>query len=191
MPIEIFQAPSWAMNSKTHFPAAKRGMTLIELTTVLVILSLMAAAIVVNLRGPLRRAQLETAIERLANLDDQARLHASRFGRPRQLVIPLDESWIDILDELDDSSRANRTDLGPVQIGRVIVAGRTVDHDEAMIEINSQGGSPTYAVRLDSASGQSEWLLFAGVTGQFTRTTNSREVADAFRQIATTGTDPH
>jgi prepilin-type N-terminal cleavage/methylation domain-containing protein len=149
---------------------APGGFTLLELIAVLALLATLVIAGRFTLRGPLAKARLEQALERLADLDGQARAEARRFRRPVELTFDLDAAAAGFKLSADDSAAwRRRTAAGQlVRIDQARAGGQRAADGQLRVWVSPWGQSEPYAVRLAVGDGgrYAAWLLILGVSGQ-------------------------
>lgn len=166
--------------------SARTGFTLVELTAVIILLSLIAGAATVVFREPYRLAKRQATIDRLIFIDQHVRRRAARH--PGELVLDLKTrtaTW---------ESRAD--DEPDVQLASSLVIDRiwTLRSGEqrrkpTRIRFQTNGTAETYAVRTSVDNTGARWLLFIGLTGQHLEIGNDREANAVLRSLDTSGPD--
>ncbi len=166
-----------------------RAFTLIELTVVLLVMSIVAAAVTLSVAGPKRLADADDAVAAAAQLDLLARRYAVRHGRAVQLVFDLDAgrlSWRPAArgDDGDEPppGGACRMPEG-YRLGRLVLPGKTIQAGQTAIWCSDRGATPSYAVRVDGF-GESRWLLLAGMSGQASEIEDEKEIIETFALLA-------
>jgi prepilin-type N-terminal cleavage/methylation domain-containing protein len=154
------------------------GFTLVELTVVLLILAIAAGAVVLRVEGPLRRAEMEDVMDRIARFDGNSRVLARRHDRPLRLAVNLATG------ELSRRSVEDGSECGPplelpegYRLARLLIRDREIGVGEASVSINGSALSPTYAVLVEGPN-RSLWLLVCGLTGQVVRSDDEKEIRD-------------
>lgn len=144
-----------------------RGFTLLEMTAVLMVMALVAAAVTLSLAATQRRAGAADAVEELIRFDLLARHYARHQGRPVRLAVDLRANrLLRAEDGQDGQDKETACPLGAsFTLGEVVVAGKHIDQGRTALWVSDRGYSPTYALRLDGPSLR-RWILFAGPTGQ-------------------------
>jgi prepilin-type N-terminal cleavage/methylation domain-containing protein len=158
----------------------RRAFSLVELTVVLVILAVVAGAVAVSVRGPIRRVGIERAADELVAFDRLTRVYARQNDRPLRLVVDLAAG------ELRRTSEDGRDVLGePLRFApgyrpaRLRLAGEDVSSGLVTLSCTPPGFTPTYAVLLEGPGGRRRWVFFAGLTGQVVGAGNDEEVEQA------------
>jgi len=144
---------------------AARAFSLMELTVVLLILAIAAAAVALNVRPPLNAAVMKDAVGQVIQFDRLSRAYA------RQHDCALEAAWDGSSGKLvrfDDQHRqvGGKLELGErLAIGRLMVAGQKEPLEARTVPYSRQGLAPTYAMMLEGG-GKSQWLVIVGLTGQ-------------------------
>jgi len=189
-----------------HRPAARNrsGFTLIEIAACLVILGLLTGAAALSLRSIKHNVDLDTWVERFAQLDRQTRQRAQDQGRPWRIVIDLQQNrlWSEPSESnphgIPRSTRSTRntsTTRTTLLLPRswALTEART-DNEQAdlsssaprqvVVTISSQGVSPTYAIGLTHTTLPSSLsLLVAGGSGQPLRISDVQQIKDIFASL--------
>ena len=155
-----------------------RGFTLIELTIVLLIMAIVAAAVTLRLHTPLRHAELRDVAGAVAQYDRTTRLAAREQDRPLRMVVGLSSRRISRTDERGRATGAPLALPGRVAIEQLIVRTQTAHEGEVGISCSRLGFTPTYAMRL-GAGGMHRWIVVVGLTGEAVEVDNE----DQARQI--------
>jgi len=144
-----------------------RGFTLLEMTAVLMVMALVAAAVTLSLAATQRRASAADAVEDLVRFDQLARCFARRQGRPVRLAVDLRANRLLRADAAGgQEGHETACPLGAsFTLGEAVLAGRRIAEGRTALWVSDRGYSPTYALRLDGPSLR-RWILFAGPTGQ-------------------------
>lgn len=167
-----------------------RAFTLIEIVAVLAIMSMLMATAIVSFRGACRSARAQYALETIAQADAVTRERAARFGRTAELEIDIDRSVLVTTTMDDEGETFNQpTPLTGVAIERVMVGNRQRGSGRVAVPFSAIGTSPTYAMRVKGANGESRWLMFCGATGQETIFENDRDIETLLAQVLPRGTD--
>jgi prepilin-type N-terminal cleavage/methylation domain-containing protein len=159
----------------------RRGFSLIELTVVLLILSITAGAVAMRVSGPMRNAQMREVLSQVEQFDLLTRRYARNHDRALHLVVD------PAAGELRREDANGREDLGrPLslprgfRIGQLVLAEETFEGGTVAISCNRLGLTRTYALRIDGPNGRVRWLLFTGLTGQVTETNNAQKLETIF-----------
>jgi type II secretory pathway pseudopilin PulG len=140
---------------------------MIELTAVLLILAVGAAAVVLHVEGPARRARMEDVVGQFRQFDRLARSYARRQDRALRLVVDLAAGQIRRTDE-----RGTEEPFPPLAlpdgygIARLLVRQQSATSGSVSITCSRLGLTPSYAVLLTGPAGQQKWIVVAGLTGQ-------------------------
>lgn len=154
-----------------------RGFTLIELTVVLLILAILAAAVTLRAQGPMSAARVDDAAGAVAAYDAATRSAAQSQDRPLTLVIDLSEGRLS-----REDAHGRRVDSMPLDLPSSVrlslwLDGRRIEGGQASIRVSSHGQTPSYAVRIAS-SGRETWRVFAGLTGGTLAVEDESQVQD-------------
>lgn len=161
-----------------------RAFTLIEMIVVLAIMGMLAAVVVVSLRGPLQAGRLQSACEQIVMVDRQLRQRNVKNDRPLEMTIDLKTSELKTIDLEGSDTLARSVKFGhSIRIDRFVSADRQADYGLVSVRYGKQGQSPTYAVRISSGSGLHQWLLFAGLTGKVYWIENEEEIQSTIRLL--------
>ncbi len=143
------------------------GFTLIEVAVVVVLIGLLAGATALRPIDWFRSAQMEEAVGRLAWIDQQARGYAMRFDRPVGLRFDLTAGTAVRVDLETNKPQSHRVRLPHgFAMKRVVTAHRRVDSGKVTLPCTAQQHTPTYAVLVAGPSGESQWVVVVGLTGQ-------------------------
>ena len=165
-------------------PMSRRGFSLIELMAVLLIMGIMAGAVALRIENPLRKARMSDVMGSLEQLDHNTR-YAARQQR-RALRIVFDRSAGAVRRTDDRGQAAGGGDLvlpTGYEIEHLLVVGQDITTGAAVVRCTAMGVTPTYALLLN-AGGRRQWIVVAGLTGQFVQTQDERE---ARQTVAVTG----
>jgi Tfp pilus assembly protein FimT len=165
------------------------GFTIVELMAVVFLMALLAGGAALTFVRPLRAARWNEAIMEVQSTDQNARTFARRFNRSVAIVIDPYENSI-ARREGDVTTTTQPLPRG-IRIDEVLAVDRTdTSNRRVNIAISPMGASLTYAVHL-RGPGQDEdqWLVFAGLSGQFT-VTKDESLARSIIQSVTQTTSP-
>ena len=162
---------------------SRRAFTLVETLAAVMIVGLLAGAVTLSFRAPLRRARMAEAVEQVKYLDASSRAFARRFGRSVEIVFDLSEGMLERREvgRVDASFRA--AIASPARIEAVRTHGRTEEYGEAVIAISALGISRTYAVKLAGPDVQ-RWVVVTGLGGEILTLADDAEVDAIFAKIA-------
>ncbi|WP_197455953.1 pilus assembly FimT family protein [Stieleria neptunia] len=155
------------------------GFTLVEILTVVVIVSLLAGVALVSVSVPLRRSQADAAIAEFRSLDLTARLRSSA-GLGGWIAINSAEKEI-VYSESDVRQGQRRVQL---PAGTLIQRVRGLSRNGSrsyVVRYSNQGTSQTYAVEIAAKGNRARWLLFLGLTGQSYVLDDSKLIDEIFR----------
>ena len=168
----------------------RTGITLIELAIVLVIIGLMTSAVIISLKRPYQRIRLADTIEKVEQLQRMSRQLAVRQSEPMLIEFDFDRQVISRSWERDadsenakEHSSARITLSSGIRMSQLRIADQQMSSGTAVVEINQNGVSNSFAMKLQS-NHESVWLLFAGGSGQLTQLKNTEEVDHVFEIIA-------
>lgn len=182
-------------NSQPHSPLAAqmRAFSLIELLAVLALVAILSATVVVRLSGPIQHAKFGHALEELAHADRTIRQHCRRFNHTADLYVEGDKGLLKCgLSDRSKAGQESRWLLGSaVRVDRVVTVASKNNSASVPIHFAVDGTSETYAVHLTTSNGLQEWIIFAGVTGQWTRINEERQIDELFQAVSSPGSDPH
>jgi len=177
----------------------RAGFTLIEMLAVVVLIGLLAGAVAYSMTGEVRRSSREDLLGELEYFDRITRTAARRFDEQRVLAIDLDRQRVRRIDrpgKWDEKASARIAVGDGLSIDRVWIAagdatplranGRTEARQEADGEVevpfDPMGQSATYAVRIAGPE-RTGWIVFAGLTGEPTRTDDDQAVDRLFESL--------
>ena len=139
-----------------------RAFTLIEVTAVLALTAILAAAAGVALAGPRARAVAADAVDQLAYADASVRRTA--VDHPQTFTIDLSDGQLSRSEGGGPLVTLAELPAG-VRVTRVLVGGDVIDFGQAQIAMSAGGRSGSYAVGLSTPAGP-RWVVVAGLTGQ-------------------------
>jgi len=161
----------------------RRGFTLLELVIVILILAIMSGFAVLSLRGHIDRARWTQSLQQLEQIDRIGRIAARSertiyrlsFHRSKRKVELRAIGW-------NAAKRSVREWKLPTGLHFVAFRDRAAltRSEEMMIEINSNGQSPSYAVALKANSGAPQWLVTLGISGQHLQLEKNEDVVAMF-----------
>ncbi len=137
---------------------SRNAFTLVEIVVVLAILGLTASIVAMNLRGPLRNARVNTAIQQLLSIDQLARNESKKHDVHLSL-----ESKDYCLASLTDGNDASIRTWSLPRSVQVSIAGEPTT-DRTMIKYSQVGGSKDLVIEV-SEGNVSKKLYIAGSTG--------------------------
>lgn len=185
------------------------AFTLMEVMAVVALLGLLAGATAWSLAGEARRQTREEIIAQIVQTDLHCRVAATRTGQSHDLVFDLDEQaiWRRGPEQSETENGSHRMKIaGDYRIDRVLTSDVAhgsspsnggdlfvrIDAGELAITCGPAGCTTSYALRIvHEPTGESTWLLVAGLTGQTILIQNESEIEDIFTHLATGRTDAH
>ena len=141
----------------------RRAFTLVEAMVVICLLGLFASSSLLLLSGPMKRAQHQAAYSELTAIDEWARVHSRRGSVT--LRVDLGNQFVEAF-VISRTNERSVLKLPPgLQVTEVLVGG--VARDSGTVELSyANGGCPTHALLIASASGQHNWTVIGGPTGE-------------------------
>lgn len=159
----------------------RRAFSLMEMTAVLVILAIAAAAVVLRLEGPMRRAQMRDVIGMIAQFDHLTRVHAREHDRPLRLVVDLNGGELGRTDEHGNQAVGAPLRLSSdYTIARLMIREEEISAGTAAVSCSRRGLTPSYAMLLEGKGGRRQWIVLAGLTGTLVKIENEEEILDIF-----------
>lgn len=164
-------------------PSSKRAFSLIELTAVILILAIVAAAVALRVQTPMRHARLGDATGAIGQFDRMTRRAAREQDRPLRMVVAL-PAWR--LSRTDERGRATSPPMvlpsGTI-IEQLLVRDQSAASAEVAISCSRLGLTPTYAM-LVSSGGERRWIVVAGLTGEVVEVKSEQEVHEIIEATA-------
>jgi prepilin-type N-terminal cleavage/methylation domain-containing protein len=143
----------------SDLPPKWAGFTLIELLAVIVIMSLVASVLTVNLGSASEQAEFMRVVAQVRSIDALARLHARTSGE--MVLLRLDEKDRG-LQLVKATSQERLADFDPPR--RITIKLQT-DHPVNAIAIGEDGRSLDYEVRVLVEEQRQATLRVSGLTG--------------------------
>jgi len=165
----------------------RRAFTLIELAAVMAILAVIAAAVAINMRGPISRARARDLPGEIRHFDYITRASAQSMDQDLKLLIDIPGGRLRRLDPM------TATEIGrPMQlptgwrIDQVRIAGsdEPIRRESAVIACSPAGLTPTYALKLTGPQDRTTWLLVAGLTGESMEVNNDDSIEEIFQTLS-------
>jgi prepilin-type N-terminal cleavage/methylation domain-containing protein len=170
-------------------PFGKRfGFTLIEITAVIFIMGLLAAAAVLSLAHTAGRARIESTRRELEQADAMVRSAARQSGHDQHLVFDLIHEEV-VWQTGDDAGGVTMLQLPYNDSLTVRADDQTTDYGKVQIDFSPSGYSRTYAVKLEHDDADSPWMLVAGMTGQIVWIEHDEQLGNIFKALDTGGLD--
>ncbi len=140
------------------------GFTLVELSVVLVLVSLLSGTAAMMVRMPLAEAQRQQSVSQVQALDSLARRHA-RGGN--EIVMEFDRST-HVVRVVDSKKRGTISQMSLA--GNLQIVGFRINRNEGItkqaITYDRFGTSASFAVAIGREGSEPKWLLVLGTTGQ-------------------------
>ena len=177
-------------NTRRARPATP-GFTLIEVSVVVVLLTLLIGIATARLKGPYDLAKQQFDRRRIVFVDALARSYARRHQTATKLHFDVDAGQIElVVGPVGKTKQLDKLVLGGgLRLTRVLTADRESLLGRKTIAVGQHGQSESYALNLKDTSGKSEWTVVLGLTGQRVTLENQHEVQTLFRTLAANGTN--
>ncbi|MBN1941688.1 MAG: prepilin-type N-terminal cleavage/methylation domain-containing protein [Phycisphaerae bacterium] len=154
------------------------GFSLMEMTVVLLILAISAAAVTLRIQGPLHNAQMGDVVERVAEFDLLTRTFARENDQPVWVCVDLNKNQLRRSrreeDQYKECGRAMTLPEG-FSLSRLMLSQKEYDHGEITIRYSRRGLGPSYVLRLTGPGEREQWVLMTGVGGQLVQIENEEE----------------
>jgi type II secretion system protein H len=159
------------------------GFTLVELTVVLLIMGIVAAAVTLKMSGPVSRVKLQDVVKQVKQFDTLTRSYTRQQGKAVRVNVDLSENRISRLD--DEGEPLGRPLQLPsnFKIEKCLIASQQDASDMALLKYNSQGMTHSYAIKLADKL-QSKWIIIIGLTGQVVELKNEQEVQEILESLS-------
>jgi len=154
-----------------------------ELTLVLLVAAIAAAAVALRVQTPLRHARLGDATGAIGQFDRMTRRAAREQDRPLRMVVGLSARRLSRTDEHGRVTASAMALPTGVSIERLLVRGQAVTETEVAISCSRRGLMPTYAM-LVSSGGERRWIVVAGLTGETVEVESEQEVREIIEAAA-------
>ncbi len=156
----------------------RSAFSLIELTVVLLILAISAAAVTLRIQRPLGTARMRDLTDAIGHFDRLTRVSAQEQDRPLRIVADLSEGTLRRTDDRGRSleTRPLRVPKG-FEIRRALVRGRETERGEVIIPCSRRGLTPSYAL-LVVGGGRQQWVVVAGLTGELVEVGSEKQVRE-------------
>lgn len=161
----------------------KRGFTLIELTVVLLILGIVAAAVTLKMAGPVSRMKLQDVVERVRQFDSHTRSYARQNDKALRVEIDLAENSIFRFDEITGQIGRELELPSGFNIEECRTITRQKSTDTTLLKYSSQGVSRSYALKLADKL-HSKWILIIGLSGEVVELEDEIEVQKILQSLS-------
>lgn len=153
----------------------RKAFTMVELTMVLLILGVAAAAVSLRVQPAMRDAQFRDAIAGIINYDRTTRAAARQQDRRLGLVMDLAGGQIGRADEtgraLDCPAFAVPSAM---HLCRLMLAGQDCGEGQTVLPCSREGFMPTYALYVEGG-GLSQWFVVVGMSGDVVKVSSEDE----------------
>ncbi len=158
------------------------GFTLIEMIAVLALAAVLATLVTTSLTALGRQVRMSDLIEQLQFYDDAMRQHARGLGIPQQMVFDLGTGQVHRIDARNQSPLGHALRLPPdLGISQVRVGNAVINGTQVAIPCSLRGTTPSYAVKIVSQTEPPQWLLVAGLSGEYLVLNNDQDVQALFK----------
>jgi prepilin-type N-terminal cleavage/methylation domain-containing protein len=161
----------------------RRGFALVETMAAVIILGVLAGAVGLSFRAPLRRARMSEAVEQVKYMDVSSRDFARRFGRGVEIVFDVADGTIERREGHGADAGFRAAIASPFRIEAVRTRARTEEYGQASITVSPLGLSQTYAVKLAGPEAQ-RWVVVTGLGGEFLTLADDAQVEAIFAKVA-------
>ena len=166
-------------------PGEPKGFTLVELLAVLVIASIIAAAVVLRLAGPMRSAQMRGVLGEIAAFDRLTRTEAVENDRAMTLVIDLDAGAFRRRGPGGDERGVAPLSLpSGFRIARAWLPDRELSVGRAAVTCSRLGLTPSYAVLIEGPGREYRCVLVCGLTGEVVEVKDEKEIREVLGETA-------
>jgi prepilin-type N-terminal cleavage/methylation domain-containing protein len=163
---------------------SRRGFSLVELMAVLLIMGIIAGAVALRIQNPLRKARMADVMGSLEQLDRSTRHAARQQGQAMRVLFDHAAGTVRRTDDQGRPAGSGEVVLPDgYAVEHLLVAGQDITTGAAVVRCTPMGVTPTYALLLN-AGGRRQWIIVAGLTGQFVQAQDERE---ARQTVAVTG----
>jgi len=161
----------------------RHGFSLVELLTVLTLVSLIMLVATVRRNQSYHAARFQSVIERLIDADMKVRRHALANNRPCRLRLDMANNLIQASRWVDGNEKFVGFGLGSdAELKSVQTVSNEINKDSHDILFNHVGASPTYSIQVQHAD-KNKWIVFAGRTGQPTIHDRTQEMEQLFKTL--------
>ena len=157
-----------------------------ELTAVLVLLAIAAAAVALRLYGPMRQMQLRDVADRIVQFDRLTRAYARQNDKPLVIVFDLAKGQ---LRRTDTAASGVGTPLQlpeGYRLARLLIGDQEIQTGSAALACGRRGLTRSYAMMIEDSLRQQQWILLAGLTGEVVQfgVTDEKTVRDIIAATA-------
>jgi len=153
------------------------GFSLIEITIVLVILSIAAAAVALRIAPVMHRANMDQIVREIGDFDRLSRLYARQHDRAVRIVLDTSVGQIRRMDPETLEQLGRPMDLPD----GFAISSMRIQTDEVWgsavgVHCSRNGMTPSYAMLLHGPGRREQWVMFAGLGGRLVRIDDTREL---------------
>jgi prepilin-type N-terminal cleavage/methylation domain-containing protein len=159
------------------------GFTLIEITAVILIMGILAAATILTLAQSARQARDEAVRKDLEQADFLVRTAARQSGQVQHLVFDLIHENVSWQSDGGEAKQVSLLQLSKSDMLTVRTEDGTSDFGKIQIDVSPSGYSSSYAVRIHHDDSGSPWMVVAGMTGQFVSIDNDNRMEEIFKSL--------
>lgn len=159
------------------------GFSLIELSVVLLVIAIAAAAVTLRSEGPLHRARMRDVTGRIAEFDRLSRVYAAQNDKALRLNIDLARREFSRSDRRGDQPGSVCRLPAGWTIEKVVMRDKEITSGSTAISCSRHGFTPSYALLIEDGKGRRQWLLLAGLTGELVKVDDEKEIADIFAAL--------
>jgi prepilin-type N-terminal cleavage/methylation domain-containing protein len=161
----------------------QQAFTLAEMTVVLLIIALIAAAATLRVQGPLRSAQQRDLIDAIRQFDHTTRMAAREQDRPLRIVVDADANELRRTDDQGRSISSPTMRLpGGFSVERIMIRGGKADEKKGVVPCSREGLTPSYGLELN-CRGVRQWVLIAGLSGKLVEMSDEDEARTSLHEL--------
>lgn len=160
----------------------RRGLTLIELSVVLAIISMMTAVFAFRFAGPWSAATIQQDREKLVAIDEIARREAIAKTETLRLEFDFDNRVVELKGKQGRVRGFRWSNHTKVTLARSFPELPTLNTSKLFLTVSPLGITPTYAIKLET-EGHQKWLLFLGQSGQMFEIEDKSEMESYFDSL--------
>ncbi len=182
--------PAMTLNAKCRVRRTRRrgGFTLMELTVVLLIAGIAAAAAAIRVQGPMRTASMSDTMDAIGEFDRITRLAAGEHDRSLCMVVNVSVGTLRRVDGATQSVGGTTLKLpDSVRMSALLVRQESVTEGEISVGCSRGGFTPTWAFELQSGP-RKQWCVIVGLTGELVKVKDEQAAREI---IAATGLRHH
>jgi len=154
-----------------------RGFSLIEITIVLVILSIAAGAVALRIAPAMRRANMDELVREMGDFDRLTRLYARRHDRAVRIVLDTSVGQLRRIDPITLEQLGRAMDLpNGFAISSMRIRTGEVWGSAVGVHCSRNGMTPSYAMLLHGPGRREQWVMFAGLGGRLVTVDDTREL---------------